>query len=38
LAVGIVVKRPLVGAAVAAGFYLWQHRNELPAPGSVPPS
>lgn len=31
LAVGIVVRRPLVGAAVAGAFYLWQRRDEAPA-------
>lgn len=38
LAVGIVVRRPVVGALVAGGFYLWQQRGSLPAPAVVPPS
>jgi len=38
LAVGIVVRRPLMGALVALGFYLWQHRTDLPAPMITPAS
>jgi hypothetical protein len=38
VAIGFVVGRPLVGALVAGGFFLWQHRADLPEPGNVPPS
>lgn len=36
LAVGIIVRRPFLGAAVALGFYVWQKRGELPAPAVRP--
>jgi len=37
VAIGFVVGRPLIGALVAGGFFLWQRRAELPEPGNVPP-